>query len=385
MKANVVICEYNPFHNGHKYQINEIKAHNDNPIVAVMSGSFTQRGDVAVTDKFTRARCAVKNGADLVLELPTVFACAPAERFARGGVEIAKALGCAERLCFGTEDGDGEALKRIAELSFKSAFNENVRKNMQSGLYYPQAVEKALELIDPSLAVYVKKPNNILAIEYLKAIRGTEIEPLIIQRKGAEHDGQLSSDGFASGSKLREMISIGESIAEFSPIGEIENPADIIGLERAILYKLRTMSREEIANLPDVSEGLENRIYDAVRAATTLDELLFGIKTKRYTMAKLRRIIITALLGITKKHASASVPYLRVLAFNTRGAELMGEIKRRGTLPLITSAADAESTLDNSSRELFDIDLRASDIFALATKRPLPCGTDFTEHITITR
>lgn len=387
MLTNAVICEYNPFHNGHKYQLDKIKEISANPITAVMSGSFTQRGDIAVADKFTRAETAVKNGADLVIELPTVYACSSAQNFAAAGVSIARSLGCCENLFFSTEENEPELLIRAAELFEDKKFNSLVKSAMDDGMYYPKAVEYAFRETAPELAEVVTKPNNILALEYLKSLKGTGIEPIIIKREGVSHDSGDIKDGFSSASNIRKLIlngrDYGDLVPENSP--KINHPADIKNLEKAILYKLRTMSVDELENLPDVSEGLQNRIYSSIRNYNSLKEIISDIKTKRYTHARLRRIIISALLNITKDDLKEPVPYLRVLAFNERGAELLGEIKKSGTLPIITNVADGYKKLGDKAKRIFDIDLRASDIYSLATDEIKKCGEDFTNPISLVK
>ncbi len=376
-----VICEYNPFHNGHKYLINQAKKDGD-VLIAVMSGSFTQRGDIAVADKFSRAEVAVKNGADLVIELPTVLACAPAETFARGGVQLINSLDIVDRLCFGAEDADVGLLKLAGEAFDNDEFKIELNRLMKDGDYYPKAVHKAMsKTFSPAMAEVVKKPNNILAVEYIKALSGTDIEPAAIKRVGAEHDSAESQNGIASASYIRELIKRSEEYSEFVPDYKIENPADIDKLEQAIMYKLRTMSAEDFAALPDVSEGLENRLYDAVRASTSIDELLGNIKTKRYTMARIRRLCIYALLNITADMPKKSPPYARVLAFNSKGAELLKDIKKACPLPLITNVADGYKTLDNNAKRIFDVDLLATDIFNMATQKNSACGADFTRGV----
>lgn len=387
MLTNAVICEYNPFHNGHKYQLDKIKEISANPITAVMSGSFTQRGDIAVADKFTRAETAVKNGADLVIELPTVYACSSARNFAAAGVSIARSLGCCENLFFSTEESEPGLLIKSAELFEDKKFNSLVKSAMDDGMYYPKAVEYAFRETAPELAEVVTKPNNILALEYLKSLKGTGIEPIIIKREGVSHDSGGIKDGFSSASNIRKLIlngrDYGDLVPENSP--KINHPADIKNLEKAILYKLRTMSVDELENLPDVSEGLQNRIYSSIRNYNSLEEIIGNIKTKRYTHARLRRIIISALLNITKDDLKEPVPYLRVLAFNERGAELLREIKKSGTLPIITNVADGYKKLGDKAKRIFDIDLRASDIYSLATDEIKKCGEDFTNPISLVK
>ena len=378
-----VICEYNPFHNGHKYLLEQIKSDN-NSVIAVMSGSFTQRGDVAIADKFSRAETAVKYGADLVLELPTVYACAPAETFARGAVQVLRGTGVLDSLCFGSETDDTELLKAAADIFEDERFKTELKANMESGDYYPKAVEKAAETIhSQKLAKLLSTPNNILAVEYLRALRGTDIGFKAVKRVGTNHDSNEVSGEYTSASNIRSIIKQGGSFSSFTPDYEITNPADFKNLERTVLYRMRTMNKDEIAALPDVKEGLENRIYDAVQTSGSLDELLDSVKTKRYTMSRLRRILVYALLGITADLPQTDAPYIRVLAFNKKGAELMSHIKKRSSLPLITNVSDGYNSLDDNTKRIFDIDIRATDIFNLATEKVGECKSDFTRKLKI--
>lgn len=383
MRTNAVICEYNPFHNGHKYQLERVKEISSNPITAIMSGNFTQRGDVAVYDKFRRAELAVHNGVDLVIELPAVYACSSAKSFAEAGVRIAEGLGCTEKLFFSTEEENPELLIKSARLFDNEKFNLEIKTAMNSGQYYPQAVEAAFKKIAPELSGIVTKPNNILALEYIKALKGTDIKPMIIKRKGIGHDSPDVSDNLTSAGNIRKMILNGDNFQAYVPnnFPNIPYPADIKKLEKIILYKLRAMSKDDIEKLPDVSEGLHNRIYNSIRTFNSLEEIISNIKTKRYTHSRIRRIIINALLNITKENLKQPVPYLRVLAFNEKGAGLLGEIKKSGTLPIITNVADGYKNLNDRAKMIFDIDLLASDIYSLATDKVKNCGEDFTRAV----
>lgn len=385
MKLSAIICEYNPFHNGHKYQIEKIKEYSDNPVVAIMSGNFTQRGDVAILDKFKRAEIAIKNGVDIVIELPTVYALANAETFAKAGVQLTKSLGCVENLCFSAEESDPDLLYNAANEFKNSEFNSCINELMKSGDYYPRAVQKAFEQISPEYAEVFSKPNNILAVEYIKALNGSDIKPYIIKRIGAEHDTSQCKEGITSASNIRKMILENDSSAyKYMPCSDAikhENTADIKNLESVIMYKLRTMSREDFSRLPDVNEGLENRVYDCARNSCSLDELFELAKTKRYTMARLRRIIICAMLNITADSANKPVPYIRVLAFNDIGSKALHDIAKSCTLPLITNVADGYKKLNNKASSVFNTDLLASDIYSVATQNIKPCGEDFTRGI----
>ncbi len=381
MKLSAIISEYNPFHNGHKYQVERVKRETNNAVAAIMSGSFTQRGSAAIYDKFDRCVAALRNGVDLVIELPTVYSLSPAENFAKGGVKTAEALGITDRLCFGTETDDLESLEKAAELFFEESFNNEIKRCMDNGDYYPKAVEKALYTVSPNLGGMVSGSNNILAIEYLKAIKGTAIKPHITKRIGAEHDEKAADGIFTSACHIRELIEKNSDYSVFTPELYGEDFALTERLEKALFYKLRTMPAEKIAELPEVNEGLENRIIEAVKTGRNLGELCESIKTKRYTMARIRRILISALLGITAESANQNPSYIRVLGFNDTGAELLSQIKKHSSLPVIVNVADGYKKLDEIAKKTFDIDIAATDIHSLAFKRIRNSGRDFTNGI----
>ncbi len=362
MKVAAVICEFNPFHNGHKYLIDKIKSNYADCVVAIMSGSFVQRGDIAITDKYTRAKSALESGCDLVVELPTVFALSSAQRFAQGGVQIANALN-ADILCFGAEDADTSILAGIADAFDNDKFKEKLKEHLSLGEYYPKAVSLALEnTYSKECADIVNKPNNTLAIEYIKALRDTDISPVAIKRIDVDHDSDITSDNIASATHIRKLVHKG---ADFSAYTDITPDCitDIEKLETAILYKLHTMSKAEIENLPDVSEGLHNRIFDCVRSSNSLEELFNTLKTKRYTLARLRRIVMCALLDITKDDIINDASYIRVLGMNNRGAQIL---KNCTSLPIVAKVKQDYDKLSNEAKQIFHLDVRASDIFSLA-------------------
>ena len=370
--AVAVICEFNPFHNGHKYLVNTARLLTGEGVIAVMSGSFTQRGEVALTDKFTRAKAALQNGVDLVVELPAVHAVANAQCFAQGGVEIAKSFSCVNYLAFGCETDDLDLLNAAAFSIYNEKVNSLISEGMRCGDYYPRAVENAVrEVYGDEVAGVLASPNNILAVEYIRAIKGSGILPLPIKRKGAAHDSSVCADGIASASHIRDLLRNGKSAGEFLPSvpAEITQPEN---LDRAILYKLRTMSAEDIQKLPDVGEGLENRIIEAARTSGSVEELIASVKTKRYTHARLRRIITCAFLGITENLQSQKADYVRALGFTQTGAEMLSTC----TAQVVTSAAKFLKS-DGSDSEMFKKDILATDLASLAFNEVKPCGLDF--------
>lgn len=374
--AVAVICEFNPFHNGHRFLLGKAKELTGEPVLAVMSGSFTQRGEVALCSKFERAEAALKSGADLVAELPAVYAVSCAERFARGGVNISKMFGCVNYLAFGCEDDDIDLLKTAAFAGENPEVNAIIAEQMNSGSYYPKAYEYAVrQVCGGEVADVLTKPNNILAVEYIRALRGTDIKPLPIKRVGAEHDSDGADGIYASASYIRKLLRSGKSAEKLLPYApsEITYPEK---LDRALLYKLRNMNAEQLRALPEVGEGLENRILSAARKFGTAEEVIGEVKTKRYTRSRICRILTCALLGITEELQTKTADYARVLGFTDEGGKMLKACIGK----VITSAAKAED-LGSDTAELLAADVRATDTAALAYEKVKPCGADYLTKI----
>ena len=374
--AVAVICEFNPFHNGHRFLLGKAKELTGEPVLAVMSGSFTQRGEVALCSKFERAEAALKSGANLVAELPAVYAVSCAERFARGGVNISKMFGCVNYLAFGCEDDNIDLLKTAAFAGENPEVNAIIAEQMNSGSYYPKAYEYAVRRVCGGEAADVlTKPNNILAVEYIRALRGTDIKPLPIKRVGAEHDSDGADGIYAGASYIRKLLRSGEGADGLLPYapGEITYPEK---LDRALLYKLRNMNAEQLRALPEVGEGLENRILSAARKFGTAEEVIGEVKTKRYTRSRICRILTCALLGITEELQTKTAGYARVLGFTSEGEKMLKTCIGK----VITSAAKAED-LGSDTAELLAADIRATDTAALAYEKVKPCGADYLTKI----
>ncbi len=372
--AVAVICECNPFHNGHKYLFETAKKISGEPLVAVMSGSFTQRGEAAIADKFVRTKAMLKNGADLVVELPTVYAVSNAQHFAQGGVSIAKAFDSVRFLAFGCESDDISALNQAAQAVDNSQVKAELNKLMKTGDYYPRALQTAVNKVyGKQISDIMSEPNNVLALEYIRALKDSPITALPIQRTGTAHDSSEISGSFASASLIRQLLSQKKDVSLFMPnceyYNEITNPDN---LERAMLYKLRTLTRDGLAMLPDVNEGLENRIYEAVRSYDSVKEIISAIKTKRYTHSRIRRILICALLGITKADSQAPVEYARVLGFTGTGASLLKECR----LNVVTSVSNGLK-IGGNTEKLLSKDILATDISGLAYDNVRISGADF--------
>jgi predicted nucleotidyltransferase len=397
MKVSGIICEYNPFHNGHLHHIRETRKNGATHIVAIMSGNFVQRGDTAIMDKIDRARLAVRSGADLVIELPVQYCIASAEKFAEGAVWLLNSLGVVSELSFGSECGDigklSTALKTVEQVAVTRA--DTIKEIMEKGYTYPRALSSVINGIDESIADIIEEPNNLLAIEYLRALKkfSSPIKPFTVQRKGTGHDETAASGEFASASYIRERIGVGygaelvrayttplwaDAIARAVGKGEISS---IERLERVILYKLRTTSVDEILKINDVGQGLENRIY-AARMAGSLDELLFTVKTKRYTMARIKRILLALLIGVTKEDMKHLPPYGRILAINERGQEVLAAAKGKAKLPYATSIAKL-AQLNTVSNRFAELEIKASDIYGLSLETVNSAQKDYRAKIMI--
>lgn len=379
LSAVGIIAEFNPLHTGHKRLIDY--AHTlDKTVACVISGNFVQRGDVAIISKPQRTKLALLCGVDIVAEMPVLWSMSTAQNFALAGVWQLYNLGC-DKIVFGSECGDIEALKKAAEVLFSDGFFEKVTQKAKSGITFAVAREQAAaEMnVDPEL---LRGANNNLGIEYILAAKklNLPIEFHTIKRLGAGHDSNEYDDGFVSSSYIRQELlknNIGYT-ERFMPkeIRGIINPehiADISRLEGAILASLRSKTAEDFKSLPDISEGLENKMYFSVRVATTLDELHNSIKTKRYTLARIRRLVLASFLQFDDEFFMTTPPYVRVLGFNNQG---LSHLKTpQGVIPVITRALQIKN-LDDAACKVFDTECRATDIYNLCLKVPLECGTE---------
>lgn len=383
MKICAITAEYNPFHNGHAFQISEtVKNAQCSHTVIVMSGNYTQRGEPAIFSKYTRAQAALSCGADLIIELPLPWAMSRAENFAFGAVYIANALGCVDVLSFGSENGDIEKIKKAANTVCADEFSKELEPYLSKGMSFATARQCAAEKILGEDAKILSNPNDTLGVEYCKALEklNSKIEPFCIKRTGAMHDGEITTDEFASASYLRKNANFSNFVPEkAAEIYKNAPKADAKKLEIGILSHLRRMTKEDFAVLPDVSEGLENRIFDAVRTYGSVDEILEAVKTKRYSMARLRRIIMSAFLGIKEEDSIGPPPYIRVLGFNDKGREILSVAKKTATLPIVTKA----SQLKKHPSRIFELECLSSDLYSLAFSPALPCAMDMTEKIVV--
>ena len=379
-----IVAEYNPFHNGHARLIEQTRAQLGAvcPVVCVMSGDFVQRGSPAVYSKFARAEAAARCGADLVLELPLPWALSSAEGFARGAVGLLGGLGVVTHLSFGSECGELEPLQRVAEALLDPLLGEDLRAELQAGI--PFAARRV-----GALAELLQAPNNILAVEYLKAIfdQRLDLHPLTILRTGAQHD-RPAEGNVRSASELRTRIGAGENVSAFLPkaAAEISAREKTLGrgpvlpdaLESALLSRLRMLPQAAYNTLPGASEGLGNSLYRAAHEAPTLDGVLAAAKSKRYALSRIRRMTMCAALGVTAGMDTGTPPYARVLAIGAQGRELLRAIDARTSVPVITKPAAGRS-LPGEAGEIFALTADAHDLYVLGcpAREERRCGGDW--------
>lgn len=347
-----IVCEFNPMHGGHKHLIKSVKQDEKDAVICCMSGNFVQRGEFAVADKFKRTETALQNGADLIIELPAVYSTLSAEGFCRAGVRLIEATKAADRIAFGAENAEIEKLAEIAEKLKDKSVQKQIAAEMKSGISFPAARSRVLN------TALLNYPNNILAVEYLKA---ATLPCFAVKRIGMGHD---SDDELYSSSAIRQRMNKNEICS-------------IYHCETAVLSRLRMITAEDFKQIADVSEGLENRIAEAVKKACSLDALYSLVKSKRYTLSRIRRIVLRAYLGITD--TPENPPYIRVLGFNSKGRELLSKIKKNADLPIITKLSDCTQ----STRPFFEQECKFTDLYNLGYKKPLPCATEQQSQIVI--
>ena len=403
-----IIAEYNPFHNGHLYHIAKSKQETGAQyVVAIISGNFVQRGDTSIVNKWAKARMALLNGADLVIELPTVYSISSAENFAEGAIKILNSLGIVDTLSFGMEAKDIATLNNIANVLFNEPkeYVTILSHELKKGNSFPKARENALMMYLNDIKRYANVmagSNNILAIEYLKALKRTKsmINPIGIKREKVLYNDKYIVDEFASATAIRKML-ITKQLGDISKVmprnsylllGEELKKGhyviDISRFEKEIIYNLRKMSLEDISKLPDVSEGLENSIKNAADSCNTIEELINIVKTKRFTQTRIQRILLYSLLGITKKQMDISrktMPYVRVLGFNNKGKELISEMMRLNPkLNVVTSVKKYIDTVANRNlKEMIETDILATNIYTLGYYSDSYSNLDYTNKIEI--
>ena len=395
-----IIAEYNPFHNGHLYQIQKAKELTGaDTVIAVMSGNFTQRGETSLINKFEKAKMALQNEVDMVIELLTIYSISSAENFALGGVKILNEIGNIDYLVFGIEEENLEKLQAIADVLVNedNEFKRNIKEELNKGNSYPKAREIALKkvLLSENVENIMQKPNNILAIEYLKALKTTnsKIKPIAIKRKNTMHNDENINENYASGTYIRKLFiennfnEIRKVVPKYTyeRLLELKNQgayvSSINDFSDIVIYKIRTMTKEEISQIADVNEGLENIIKLASTTCKTIDEIVEKVSTKRYTKTRISRILTYILLDITKSEIEQSKnanPYIRVLGINKK---FEGILKTINNDKLITSLKKFEE--NNGENQLLNIDKKATEIYTIKYPKSVQANLDYTSKFII--
>jgi len=403
-----IIAEYNPFHNGHLYHLEEAKQRSGcNYSICVMTGNFAQRGGTSLINKWTKTEMALAGGIDLVLELPTIYSVSSAENFAEGAVKVLNTTGIVTNLAFGMESNDLSSLNNIANVLYQEPreYVTMLNHELSRGNSFPKARESAIMMYLNDIKRYaniLSGSNNILAIEYLKALKKTKSDmmPLGVQRKKVFYNDDKIVDDFASASAIRKLV----QLQQFDDIRRVMPKEcymllreemkrgnlvfDLRKYETIILYNLRKMTIRDIANIPDVSEGLEYNIKEAAENCNTIRDFIDMVKTKRYTQTRIQRILVYALLGIDRKMMDLSrkvIPYLRVLGCNDKGKELLSEIVRRDPKTnLVTSVKKfLDGRPNRQIQQMLAIDLFASDTYTLGYEYESRANLDYTNPLIV--
>ncbi len=357
MRTAGIICEYNPFHAGHSYQIQKIreKLGNDAAVICLMSGNYVQRGEPAIYEKHLRAEAAIRGGADLVLELPITVALSAAGSFAAGAVDCFAALNCIDVLCFGSEIANESLLIQAAKLMETDAFQSTLKSTLKQGVSYAAAREQALIELGGA-GECLRRPNTALGIDYLRRIVSChyDLEPLIIQR----------AMELPTASQLRDQL-MNDPQQKGEPIHGIQYG------ERAMLAVLRTLPDSAYESMPFGSEGLWSKIRRACRGESEIESIIQASKSKRYTWSRLRRGIMCLFLGLSQNDMEKEVPYIRILSFNDKGRAILHSIKKSCQIPLVSGSIPR----DKASMEYFALESRATDLYGLFSSAAIPART----------
>ncbi|MDR0884189.1 MAG: nucleotidyltransferase family protein [Oscillospiraceae bacterium] len=367
MRVAGIVAEYNLFHQGHAFLLAQTRAAGATHIVCVLSGNFVQRGAAAIVRKEARAAAAIAAGADLVLELPVTFALSPARRFAYGSVFLLDALGCVDTLSFGSECGNVSAIQNTARALSLPETQALLHAQLRQGLSFAAAAELALHTEYADLGDILRTPNDTLGVEYCAALAElhSTMRPMAVQR--ITGSGTRAADlrrAWHDGADVLPLLPEATQVVVRAEIAAGRAPVRGERLETAILARLKSMRTEQFADLPEVREGLENRLYKAARTAGSLDELIALVKTRRYTHASLRRTALHALLGIGKSDCAPVPPYIRVLAMGAGAAEILRAAKHSARLPIVQRGAQLRR-LDTTAQTTAALERRVDDIYNL--------------------
>ncbi|NLF34563.1 MAG: nucleotidyltransferase family protein [Clostridiales bacterium] len=382
-----IVAEYNPFHSGHAHHIAATRAAvgEDSAILCVMSGNWVQRGEAAIADKWTRAGQALRGGADLVVELPTLWAASSAEAFARGAVDLLAAAG-ARTLSFGSEAGRVGELAALAECLDGAAYRQALRQALDQGRSFAAARQQAAAACVGSGAELLAQANNSLGVEYLRALRrgGHSMDVVTVPRRGAGHHEAFARGGTRSASALRSLMRAGdwdEAQAYLPPGGAARLRAagtyDLTRCERGVLARLKTMEEADFLTLPDCGPELAARLAGAARQGRSLEEVYALAKTRRYAHARIRRLVLWSFLGLRAADRPVRPPYVRVLGLNGRGRQMLRQMREACPLPVLTKAAHVKRQAPEA-RRLFTLESRCTDLYGLCGDTIIPGGREYT-------
>lgn len=387
LKIAGIVAEFNPFHNGHGYLVEQAKL-DGCAVVCVLSGNFVQRGDTAVISKFNRAKMALSRGIDLCVELPVAWSMSTAQNFAFGAISQLSALGV-DTLYFGSECGDAGRLLTVASALESVTFQDKLASYLSRGVTFAKARQETVQELIGDDAALLESPNDILAIEYIRAagIITPHMKFKAVSRVGAGHNDPTDTDGYTTSTLLRSAIRENDTeyLKRFMPDSAfqilLKSPvSDISRLDTAIMARLKTMSKDDLAALPDISEGLENRLYTAIQNSVTVNELCDNMKSKRYTLARIRRLVLSAFLGVDGSLFLTRPPYVRVLGWDDTGKMIVSRCNR--TIPIVTRVSEIERISANA-KAVFALENRASDIYGLSLSVKEPSGSEYKNGIII--
>lgn len=398
-----IVAEYNPFHNGHLYNLNKAKEITGSDMsVCIMSSNFTQRGIPAIVDKWARTEMALASGIDLVIELPTAFSSQSAQYFSRAAVKLLDALGVIDYICFGSECGDIQPLMETAQILSQEPeeYKSLLKTQLEKGVSFPAARASALSEYTKStnLNEIITEPNNILGIEYLIALNElkSSLVPVTLQRIEAHYNSTNIEGNIASATAIRHHIenlldeeNIKNTIPSYNYnilqacFKEGRGPVTLSSFEKEIFYKLITLQPEGLTSIFEINEGLQNKIYKAYFEVSTLEEIIDKVKSKRYTYTRIQRIIVNVLIGMTKdffaSYKRSGPAYIRILGFNKNGRAILSKARKKSSLPIISNFSDIYKYDSKDMHSIADFEALSSNIYYSAYKNSEIKST-FQEH-----
>lgn len=382
-----IVCEFNPFHNGHKHLIDSVKADGD-IVVCVMSGNFVQRGEPAIFSKEVRVKSALMNGADIVLELPFVYATASAEIFASSAVKILNAFGC-DKIAFGTENTTLSQLENAVDVLLSVDFDKKIKKHLENGISYPKARQMAYEEYNSDCDI--SSPNNILAIEYISAIKKNNysITPIAVIRKGADYNDNFAVDEFASATHIRNLINENKDFEKYVPDNVYEiyinalEKGEYLNAEKFNISALSILRSIDAINpkIANMAEGLENRIASSIKISSDINEVYDNVKTKRFAHSRIRRAVLSTIMSVTNDDLQIPVPYCRLLGFNTKIANNLGDLAKKCSLPFVVNYSDIVNLNKDDALQVFGLENKSSDLYNLALQKTGNCSTEMTYSV----